>query len=64
MAISWDVVSGTPPAGTGVDFFPSVADDPGEPQCAVDVSAGDRVEWTIANDTRSCSYVRLDSGAE
>lgn len=62
MAISWDILSGTPPAGTapaGADF-PQVADSPGDPQCAVDVTPGDRIEWTIATNGRSCSYIRLD----
>jgi hypothetical protein len=26
----------------------------------VNVSAGDRVEWTIDNTGRGCTYVRLD----
>lgn len=60
MAISWDVVTARPPAGTGMGFFPPVADSPGDPQCPVDVNAGERVEWTIAVGARSCSYVRLD----
>jgi hypothetical protein len=63
VAISWDVVSATPPPGTGVGFFPRVADAPTDPQCPVDVAAGDRVEWTIGVQAQSCSYVRLDPGA-
>jgi len=66
MAISWDIVSGSPPPGTAPAgaAFPQVADSPGNPQCAVDVTAGDRVEWTIANDGRTCSFIRLDPGFE
>lgn len=66
VAISWDVVSGSPPpatAGAGA-AFPRVADEPGNPQCGVNVEAGDRVEWTIDNTGRGCSYVRLDPGAD
>jgi len=62
VAISWDIVSGSPPpatAGAGAPF-PTVADGTGSPQCAVNVDAGDRVEWTIDNTGRSCTYVRLD----
>lgn len=62
MSISWDIVSGSPPpatAGLGADF-PQVADSPGDPQCPVDVQAGDRIEWTIGVNARSCQYVRLD----
>jgi hypothetical protein len=60
VAISWDVLSGRPPASTGAGFFPAVADGPGEPQCGVDVQAGDRIEWTIGINSRSCSYVRME----
>jgi len=67
VAISWDVLTARPPAATGFGggtglggSFPDVADSPGTPQCAVDTSAGDRLEWTIESDSRSCSYVRLD----
>ena len=62
LAISWDVVSGSPPpatAGVGADF-PQVADQPGDPACPVDVQDGDRVEWQIDVNARSCSYTRLD----
>jgi hypothetical protein len=62
MAISWDVVSGSPPpatAGVGA-AFPQVADSPGDPQCAVDVQDGDRIEWQIDVNARGCQYVRLD----
>lgn len=62
LAISWDVVSGSPPpatapAGAG---FPRVADAPGEPVCGVDVQSGDRIEWTIDQSARGCTYVRLE----
>jgi hypothetical protein len=60
VGISWDVMSGRPPAGTGAGFFPDVADGPGSPQCGVDVEAGDRIEWTIAADSYRCTYVRMD----
>lgn len=66
LGISWDVVTGRPPAATGgpggfgTDGFPDVADGPGSPQCGVDVEAGDRVEWTIGNNSRTCTYVRMD----
>lgn len=62
VGISWDVVSATPPSGTAPAgaAFPQVADTPGTPQCIVNVDAGDRVEWTIAINAGSCSYVRLD----
>jgi len=66
LGISWDVMSGRPPAGTGAagsfgtDGFAQVADGPGSPQCGVDVDAGDRIEWTISVNSRSCTYVRLD----
>ena len=63
VAISWDIVSATPPPGTGIGFFPRVADAPTDPQCPVDVVAGDRVEWTIGVNAQSCSYIRLDPGA-
>jgi len=62
LAISWDIVSGSPPpatAGAGADF-PQVADQPGDPLCPVDVQDGDRVEWTIGVNARGCSYLRLD----
>jgi hypothetical protein len=62
MAISWDIVSGSPPpatAGAGAPF-PVVADGTGNPVCPVSVQAGDRVEWTIDNTGRGCTYVRLD----
>jgi len=62
LAISWDIVSGSPPpatAGAGA-AFPVVADGTGAPLCPVNVSAGDRVEWTIDNTGRGCTYVRLD----
>lgn len=62
MAISWDIVSGTPPsatAGAGA-AFPRVADGTGNPMCPVQVEAGDRVEWTIEIGAEACSYVRLD----
>ncbi|MGD8287321.1 MAG: hypothetical protein PVJ80_10870 [Gemmatimonadota bacterium] len=60
VAISWDIVSATPPPGTGVGFFPRVADAPTDPQCPVDIVAGERVEWTIGVNAQSCSYLRLD----
>lgn len=63
VAISWDIVSATPPPGTGVGFFPRVADAPTDPQCGVDVVPGDRVEWTIEVNARACSYLRLDPAA-
>ena len=66
VAISWDIVSGSPPpatAGAGA-AFPQVADGTGDPQCPVNVQAGDRVEWTIGSNARSCSYVRVDPGLE
>lgn len=59
-AISWDVMSARPPAGTGVGFFPPVADSPGDPQCGVEVSAGEAIEWTIQSNSRTCDYIRLD----
>ena len=66
VAISWDIVSGTPPAGTARAGapFPEVADGTGDPLCPVSVQAGDRVEWTIEFNGRSCNYVRLDPGLE
>ncbi|MDH3206975.1 MAG: hypothetical protein OEO79_10200 [Gemmatimonadota bacterium] len=66
LAISWDIISGSPPpatAGAGA-AFPQVADGTGDPQCPVNVSAGDRVEWTIGNTGTTCSYIRLDPGLE
>jgi len=62
LAISWDVVSGSPPPGTAAAgaAFPQVADQPGNPACPVDVQDGDRVEWTIDVNARGCTYVRLD----
>jgi hypothetical protein len=66
VAISWDVVSGTPPpatAGAGAPF-PAVADGTGSPQCEISVGPGDRIEWTIASSGQSCSSVRLDPGAD
>ena len=61
VAISWDVLTARPPAATafGGDF-PDVADSPGDPQCPLDTSGGDRLEWTIEADSRTCSYIRLD----
>lgn len=69
VAISWDIQTATPPPATGpaggfgTSGFPDVADAPTDPQCPVDVEAGDRVEWTIDTQARSCSYLRLDPGA-
>jgi hypothetical protein len=66
MAISWDIISGSPPAGTaraGADF-PDVADGNGPPLCAVSVQAGDRIEWTIETNGTRCSYIRLDPAFE
>ncbi|MGD8728428.1 MAG: hypothetical protein PVJ80_10875 [Gemmatimonadota bacterium] len=69
VAISWDIVSATPPAATGpagsfgTSGFPDVADAPTDPQCPVDMEPGERVEWTIGVNAQSCSYVRLDPGA-
>ena len=66
VGISWDVMSGRPPAGTaaagsfGTTGFPDVADGPGSPQCGVQVQASDRFEWTISVNSRTCTYVRLD----
>jgi hypothetical protein len=62
LALSWDVVSGSPPPGTAAAgaAFPQVADQPGDPACPVDVQDGDRVEWTIDVNARGCSYVRMD----
>lgn len=70
VAISWDVLTARPPAATGAGggtgfggTFPDVADSPGTPQCVVDTSAGDRLEWTIETNSRSCTQIRLDPAA-
>lgn len=62
LAISWDVVSGSPPPGTAPQgaAFPQVADQPGNPACPVDVGDGDRIEWTIDVNAQGCSYLRMD----
>ena len=62
LAISWDVVSGSPPAQTAPTgaAFPGVGDSPGNPQCPVDVQDGDIIEWTIDVNARGCTYVRLE----
>jgi hypothetical protein len=67
VAISWDVLTSRPPAATGFGggtgfggTFPDVADSPGTPQCGVETSAGDRLEWTIEPNSRSCTQIRLD----
>jgi hypothetical protein len=61
VAISWDVLTARPPAPTALGgAFPDVADSPGDPQCAVEVSAGDRLEWTIDPGSRTCTQIRLD----
>jgi len=62
VAISWDIVSGSPPPPTAAAgaAFPRVADGTGNPQCLVDVGAGDRIEWTIDNSGTRCTFVRLD----
>lgn len=61
VAISWDVLTARPPAPTALGgAFPDVADSPGDPQCPVDVSAGERLEWTIEPDSRNCTRIRLE----